>query len=91
VILDEVIMLSNYSYHINYIENNQYLNFSTLKAVVHIIVVNHEIMNPKIMDSSMSKPKTITRNEFVIINFTIIKVFQKVGTCLDKTINIIIT
>jgi hypothetical protein len=48
---------------------------------VYIIVVNHEIMNPKIMDSSMSISKTITRNEFVITNFTIIEVFQKVGTC----------
>ncbi len=48
---------------------------------MYIIVVNHEIMNPKIMDSSMSISKTITRNEFVITNFTIIEVFQKVGTC----------
>jgi hypothetical protein len=48
-------------------------------------------MNPKIMDSSMSIPKTITHNEFVITNFTIIEVFQKVGTCLDRTTNITTT
>jgi hypothetical protein len=84
-------MLSNYSYHINYIENNQYLNLLALKAIVYIIVINHEIMNPKIMDSSMSIPKTITCNKFVITNFTIIAVFQKVGTCLDRTTNIITT
>jgi hypothetical protein len=69
VILDEVIMFSNYSYHINYIENNQYLKLSTLKAVVYIIVANHEIMNPKIMDSSMSIPKTITRWDHKFHNY----------------------
>jgi DMSO reductase anchor subunit len=84
-------MLSNDSYHINYIENNQYLNLSTLKAIVCIIVVNHEIMNPKIMNSLISIPKTVTSNEFLITNFTIIEVFQKVGTCLDRTTNIITT
>jgi hypothetical protein len=88
VILNEVIMFSNYSYHINYIENNQYLNLSALKAIMYIIVVNHEIMSPKIMDSSLSIPKTITCNDFVITNFTIIEVFQKVGTCLDRTMGV---